>query len=123
MSVSREEFDALVDRVNRLEVILNATVEMVAAEIVGIRTWIQEQLKTGFNGIGARFDAMDTRLDGIDTRFDGLDTRVESLEDKIDAYAAQVNAAMRSFDAQAARHERFTTVIAGHFNIDLGENS
>lgn len=116
MSVSREEFDALVDRVNRLEGILNATVEMVASEVVGLRTYLRENIE-------ARLGRVEARLEEVDGKVDGLDTRVGSLEDKIDAYATQVNAAMQSFDAQAARHERFTTAIAGHFNIDLGENS
>jgi len=96
--VSRREFEDLAARVGRIERTLAATVEMVAAEVVGLRTWTQE-------------------------RFDAVDRRFDTLEAKVDGYAAQVNAAMRSFDTQTARHERFTTAIAAHFDIDLDEPS
>ncbi|HSS11218.1 MAG TPA: hypothetical protein VLL25_15130 [Acidimicrobiales bacterium] len=50
---------------------------------------------------------------------DHIDAKLDAVDVKIDEYAAQVNAAMRSFDQYAARHERFVTAIADHFGIDL----
>jgi uncharacterized coiled-coil protein SlyX len=50
--VTRDEFDRLVERVTRVEHTLGATVEIVASEVVGLRTYLDE-----------RFDHQDRMLD------------------------------------------------------------
>lgn len=92
--VTRDEFDQLARRVTALERSLAAIAELITSQIIPY------------------LETIDTKLDAIDARFD-------ALEAKVDGYAAQVNEAMQSFDAQASRHERFTTAIAAHFGIDL----
>jgi hypothetical protein len=97
--VSRAEFDA--EGVGRLERTLNATVEIVAAELVGLRTFLNERLA-----------AVNARLDGQDSRFD-------TIEAKLDSYTAQVTAAIQVGSGAAARNERFARAIASHFGIEL----
>lgn len=104
MSVSREEFDNLKHPVDRIERTLGASIEIMSAELVGLRTYLDEQ-----------FAHVDERLDSHDDRFD-------SLESKLDRYTEQVQAAIAVGSDAAARNERFARVIAEHFGIDLSEN-
>lgn len=90
MSVSRDEFDRLVDRVDRIERTVNATVEIVASEVVGLRS-----------------------------RLDSVDQRLDSVDHKLDQYTEQVQIAIRHGSDAAARHERFARAIADHFGIEL----
>ena len=103
MTVSREEFDNLVTRVDRIERTLAATVEIVSAEVVGLRTYLDE-----------RFAAVDRRFDGMDARFDASDAR-------LDSYTAQVQQAIKLGSDAAARNERFARAIADHFGIQLDD--
>lgn len=91
--VSRPEFDALVERVSRIERTLGPLVEIVATEIVGLRSYLQE--------------TMVSRLDGIET--------------KLDSYTVQVNTALQAQNKAEDRQHRFMAAIADHFNIDLHE--
>ena len=125
MPISREEFDKLAARVDRIERTQGALVEMMSAEIVGLRTHIDE-----------RFDGVDGRLDGINGRLDEhgrkLDEHGRVLEEhgrkldeqgrKLDSYTEQVQVAIRQGSEAAARNERFARAIADHFGIELGES-
>jgi tetrahydromethanopterin S-methyltransferase subunit G len=95
--ISRSEFDRLVSRVDRIEQTLKATVEIMAAEVVGLRTSMDEQ----FKAVNERFDA---------------------IEEKLDNNTAQVNAGFHAMDVALARHDRFMSAIANHFGITLEQS-
>lgn len=58
MTIDRDELDRLVARVDRLELGQPATVELVASEIVGLGTDMDER----FARVDERFDRMDERF-------------------------------------------------------------
>jgi len=111
MPISREEFDKLAARVDRIERTQGALVEMMSAEIVGLRTHIDE-----------RFDGVDGRLDGINGRLDEHGRKLDEQGRKLDSYTEQVQVAIRQGSEAAARNERFARAIADHFGIELGES-
>lgn len=82
-----------------------------------------------FNELARRVTALERSLAAVAEliaaqivpHLDAIDEKIDRLGAKVDGYAEQVNQAMGAFDAQAARHERFTTAIAAHFGIDLGD--
>jgi len=92
--VTRDEFDKLAERVTRIERSLGATIEIVAAEVVGLRTYLDD-----------RFAAVDGRFDAVDA--------------KLDRYTEQVNAAIHAGTVAADRSDRFMRAIADHFDIEL----
>jgi tetrahydromethanopterin S-methyltransferase subunit G len=103
VSVPRDEFDRLVARVDRLERTMAATVEIIAAEVVGLRSHIDE------------------RLDGLSGRLDGLNGRLDTVDGSLHAYTEQVKLAIRTGGEAVARSERFARAIADHFGIHLGD--
>jgi hypothetical protein len=72
-AVARDEFDRLVERVNRIERTLAATVEIVASEVVGLRTYLDD-----------RFALVDARFDFVDRRFDALGEEIQIDLDRQD---------------------------------------
>jgi signal transduction histidine kinase len=109
--VARAEFDALVARVNRIELTLNATAEIVAAELVGLRSHLDE-----------RFNAVDERFDSMDARFDPIEGKVDAYSQEVTGSGQQVNSALHAADAASARRERFMRAIAHHFGIELEDS-
>lgn len=97
MSVARDEFENLVSRVDRIERTLGATIEIMSAEVVGLRAY-------------------------LDDRFAGFDERLDVLGAKFDLYTKQVKVAIRVGGDAAARNERFALAIADHFSIDLNDS-
>lgn len=102
--VTRDEFDRLVDRVTRVELTLGATVEIVAAEVVGLRTYLGER----FAGVDARFTTVDERFDHQDRMLDALATEVQ----------VEFDSQARKLDALAADHGRKLDALLAHFDID-----
>jgi hypothetical protein len=119
--VTRDEFDRLVERVTRVEQTLGATVEIVASEVVGLRTYLDER----FAAVDARFDEVDRRFDHHDRRFDHHDRRFDHQDNMLSAFAAEVQV---EFDTHARRldehtrtldtHTRKLDALLDHFEID-----
>lgn len=106
----RDEFDRLVARVDRLERTMAATVEIIAAEVVGLRSHIDERL-----------DGLSGRLDTVEGRLDGLNGRLDIVDGSLHAYTEQVKLAIRTGGEAVARSERFARAIADHFGIHLDD--
>ncbi|MFT3852621.1 MAG: hypothetical protein QM733_07790 [Ilumatobacteraceae bacterium] len=105
--VSREEFDRLAGRVDRNERTLDATVSMIAAEVVGLRTAMDEQFHTVITMIGNEATL-------TDQRFDRVDTRLESLDAKLDQSIAVVNTRFDHSDAEInAKLDRIIGALGG----------
>ncbi len=125
MGIDRDEFDRLVARVDRLEVGQHATIDLVASELVGLRTHVDEgfarldrriDLYTGQVAIAiqvgseavaenrrandvidGRLGAMDDRLDGIDGRLDGMDARFDGIDGRLDGIDARFDVMFEHF--------------------------
>lgn len=102
--VNRDEFDRLVERVARVERTLAATVELVASEVVGLRTYLDE------------------RFAGLDERFVGIDQRFDHQDNMLDAFAAEVQV---EFDRQAGaldvvrvEHGAKLDTLLAHFGLE-----
>jgi hypothetical protein len=117
MAINRDEFDRLVARVDRLELGQHATIELVASEIVGLRTYVEE----GFAAIDRRFDArmggFEIRMDGFDARMDGFDARMDRFEHKLDLHTEQVNVAIRVGSEAVAENRRVNDAIIQHLGL------
>ena len=85
--VTRDEFDRLVERVTRVEHTLGATVEIVASEVVGLRTYLDER----FARVDERFDHQDRMLDAL-----GAEVQVE-----FDAHARAMDRIVGLLEHQA----------------------
>lgn len=109
--VNRDEFDRLVERVARVERTLGATVELVASEVVGLRTYLDER----FAGVDERLAGVDERLAGIDQRFDHQDTM-------LDAFAAEVQVEFDrqagALDAVRVEHGAKLDTLLAHFGLE-----
>jgi hypothetical protein len=100
--VSRDEFDGLAARVERLERQHGALLSLTTEELAGLRVDLRD-------GLGM----IENRLGGIDGRLDGI-------ESKLDAYTEQVNQALRAGSDSSDRHERMMRRLGDHFGVDLG---
>ena len=89
--VSRDEFNDLAERVDRLERQHGALLSLTTEELAGLR---------------------------VDLR-DGLG-RLDSVESKLDQYTEQVNKALRAGGEASERHERMMRRLGDHFGVDLG---
>lgn len=79
--VTRDEFDRLVDRVSRVEKTVGATVEIMAAEVVGLRTYLDER----FEHQGRMLDDFATE---VQSEFDRHAATLQSHGRKLDALLA-----------------------------------
>jgi hypothetical protein len=124
MAINRDEFERLVARVDRLELGQHATIELVASEIVGLGTRVDE----GFAAIDRRFEALERgtdgfngRMDGIEVRMDGIEVRMDRFERKLDLSTDQVGVAITLGSEAATRNERTNAAILEHFGIEVPE--
>jgi uncharacterized coiled-coil protein SlyX len=92
--VTRDEFDRLVERVTRVEHTLGATVEIVASEVVGLRTYLDE-----------RFDHQDRMLDAlgaeVQVEFDAHTRVLERIVGQLERQAGAQTEQGGKLDAQA----------------------
>lgn len=107
--VSRDEFNDLAARVDRLERQHSALLSLATEELAGMRV----DLRDGLGAMNDRFDRMDGRLDSVDGRLD-------SVGSKLDRHTEQVNQALRAGNAASVRHERMMRRLGDHFGVDLG---
>jgi tetrahydromethanopterin S-methyltransferase subunit G len=114
--VSRDEFDDLAARVERLERQHGALLSLTTEELAGLRV----DLRDGLGMIDGRLDGMDGRLGMIDGRLDGMDGRLDGIESKLDSYTEQVNQALRAGTDAGKRHERMMRRLGDHFGVDFG---
>jgi hypothetical protein len=94
--VTRDEFDRLVDRVARIERTQGAMVEITAAEIVGLRTYLDE-----------RFGLVDHRLDGIDLRLGVSEEAIGGLTQLVE-----------TVHAIGVQQNRKVDALMLHFHVD-----
>jgi hypothetical protein len=146
MTINRDEFDRLVGRVDRIEHQQNATTMLIAAEVVGLRTHVDEafaaidrrfdDVDRRFDAVDRRFEAVDARFDAMDLRFDAMEVRMDGFEAKLDRYTDQVGIAITVGTAaveenrrlnevvikRLARTEKVANAIVGHFGIEVPED-
>jgi hypothetical protein len=108
--VTRDEFDRLVDRVARIERTQGAMVEITAAEIVGLRTYLDER----FGLVDHRLDGIDHRLGLVDHRLDGIDRRLGVSEEAIGGLTQLVE----TVHAIGVQQNRKVDALMLHFHVD-----
>jgi hypothetical protein len=123
--VNRDEFDRLVERVARVERTLGATVDLVASEVVGLRTYLDERfagIDERLAGVDERLAGVDERLAGVDERFVGIDQRFDHQDNMLDAFAAEVQVEFdrqaRALDAVRVEHGGKLDTLLAHFGLE-----
>ncbi|HSK24239.1 MAG TPA: hypothetical protein VK906_13720 [Egicoccus sp.] len=106
-AVTRDEFDRLVERVNRIERTLTATVEMTATEVVGLRTYLDEK----FAAVDQKFTEGDAQFDFVYRRFDVVEQRLDHQDAMIDALGSEI-------EVDLDRHDRKLDAILEHLGVE-----
>ena len=91
--VSREEFDELVARVDRIEPTTHALVEIASAELVGIRSEIRDRfahVDGRLGGVESRLGGVESRLAGVGDRLGGVEGRLGGVEGRLEDYRHEV---------------------------------
>jgi hypothetical protein len=85
--VSRDEFDALVGRVAQLERRHDAAMELIGAELFGLRGYIDEQVAGLRTDIGERFDTVYSMIgseaERADERHDAVTGMLTRILDRL----------------------------------------
>jgi hypothetical protein len=122
--VTRDEFDRLVDRVARIERTQGAMVEITAAEIVGLRTYLDER----FGLVDHRLDGIDHRLGLVDHRLDGIDHRLGLVDHRLDGIDLRLGVSeeaiggltqlVETVHAIGVQQNRKVDALMLHFHVD-----
>lgn len=101
MSTIEERVEALERRVNRIDATVSAMVQMIATEVVGLRSAMDE----GFAAVGIHMG---------------------ELEASVASHSRQVNQVLTVWQEngpQRRRQDQLVQRLAEHFDIDLSEES
>lgn len=107
--------------ITRVEHTLGATVEIVSAEVVGLRTYLDDR----FAAVDARFDHQDRMLDALATEvqveFDRHQATLDGHGAKLDSHSVKLDEQAAKLDGYGAKLDTLQAgfdVLLDHFGLE-----